>query len=39
MTNSANPVTTRITVTGKELETVQQFKYFGAIINEQGSKA
>jgi len=39
MTNSASPITTRITVAGKELETVQQFKYLGAIINEQGSKA
>jgi len=33
MTNSVNPITTRITVAGKELETVQQFKYLAAIIN------
>jgi len=39
MTNSVNPITIRITVAGKELERAQQFKYLGAIINEQGSKA
>ena len=38
MTNSARPITTKITVSGKELETVEQFKYLGAIISEEGSK-
>jgi len=38
MTNSANPITIRITAAGKELETVQQFKYLGAIVIEEGSK-
>ena len=27
MTNSARPITTKITVSGKELETVDHFKY------------
>ena len=39
VTSSENPITTRITVAGKELETAQQLKYLGAIISEQGSKA
>ena len=39
MTNSAHPITTKITVSGKELETVDHFKYLGAIISEEGSKA
>ena len=39
MTNSAHPITTKITVNGKELETVDHFKYLGAIISEDGSKA
>ena len=38
MTNSAQPITTKITVSGKELETVDHFKYLGAIISEVGSK-
>lgn len=38
MTNSAQPITTKITVNGKELETVDHFKYLGAIISEEGSK-
>jgi len=39
MTNSVDPIAPRIMVAGKELETVQQFKYLGAIINVEGSKA
>ena len=39
MTSSAHPITTMITVSGKELETVNHFKYLGAIISEEGSKA
>ena len=38
MTNSATPITRKITVSGQELETVNQFKYFGAILSEEGSK-
>ena len=38
MTNSDQPITTKITVSGKELETVEQFKYLGSIITEEGSK-
>ena len=38
MTNSPKPITTKITVNGTQLETVSQFKYLGAIINEEGSK-
>ena len=38
MTNSAQPITTKITVNGTEVETVDQFKYLGAIISEEGSK-
>ena len=39
MTSSAHPITTMITVSGKELETVNHFKCLGAIISEEGSKA
>ncbi|XP_076047495.1 uncharacterized protein LOC143029043 [Oratosquilla oratoria] len=38
MTNSATPIERKITVNGQELETVTQFKYLGAIHNEEGSK-
>ena len=34
MTSSAQPITTKITVNGKELETVDHFKYLGTIISE-----
>ena len=32
-------ITTKIAVSGKELETVDHFKYLRAIISEEGSKA
>ena len=32
------PITTKITVSGKELETVGYFQYLGIIISEEGSK-
>ena len=38
MTNRDEPVKTKITVNGQELETVKQFKYLGAIISQEGSK-
>jgi len=38
MTNSAQPITTKIKVSGKVLEVVDHFKYLGAIISEEGSK-
>ena len=38
MTNSAQPITTKITVSGKELETVDHFQYLATIICEEGSK-
>ena len=38
MTNSAQPITTKITVSEKELETVDHFKYLETIISEEGSK-
>ncbi|PIK35676.1 endonuclease-reverse transcriptase [Apostichopus japonicus] len=39
MTNSTTPFTRNIVVSGQQLDTVIQFKYLGAIINEEGSKA
>ena len=36
--NRDEPVRTKITVNGQELETVKQFKYLGAIISQEGSK-
>ena len=38
MTNREEPVRTKITVNGQELETVKQFKYLGAVISQEGSK-
>ena len=38
MTNTRQPLTNKITVSGQELETVNQFKYLGAIINDEGSR-
>ena len=38
MTNSADAVKTKITVSRQELEIVTQFKYLGVIISEKGSK-
>ena len=38
MTNSIDPIKTKITVSGQQLETVKQLKYLGATINEEGSK-
>ncbi|PIK46298.1 hypothetical protein BSL78_16830 [Apostichopus japonicus] len=39
MTNSTTPFTRNIVDSGQQLETVNQFKYLGAIISEEGSKA
>ena len=38
ITNNKDPVKTKITVSGQQLETVKQFKCFGAIISEDRSK-
>ena len=38
MTNSTDPIQTKITVGGQQLEQVTQFKYLGSIISEKGSK-
>ena len=38
MTNSSTSITRKITVSGKELQTVKLFKYLGAIISEEGSE-
>ena len=38
MTNRKTPMTTRIMVTDSQLETVEQFKYLGSILNNEGSK-
>ena len=38
MTNSAQPITTKITVSGKELETADHFKYLETIKSEEGSR-
>ena len=32
------PITRKITVSRQELKTVNQFKYLGAILSEEGSK-
>ena len=39
MTNDYGSITADISVHGQKLETVQQFKYLGAIISDQGSKS
>ena len=39
MTNSGKQISTKIKDRGQELETVGQFKYFGFIITEEGSRA
>ena len=38
MTNSTNPIQTKITVGGQQLKQLTQFKYPGTIINEEWSK-
>ena len=38
MTNSKKPIEKKITVCGRELETVNQLKYLGVILSEDGSK-
>ena len=38
MTNSGQPITTKITVNGTELQTVKQFRYLGAIHSIEGSR-
>ena len=38
MTNSIKPAEKKITISGKEVETVNQFKYLGDIFSEEGSK-
>ena len=38
MRNSDEPIKTKITVSGQQLETVNKFKYLGAIISQEGSK-
>ena len=37
-TNSIPPIEKKITASEKELETVNQFEYLGAILSEGGSK-
>ena len=38
MTNSTNGISTDIRANGEKLETVESFKYLGAIVTDQGSK-
>jgi len=38
MTNNTNGISTDIRVNDQKLETVQSFKYLGAIVSDQGSK-
>ena len=38
MRNTDAPINTSITVSGQQLDTVNHFKYLGAIISEEGSK-
>ena len=38
MTNNTNGISTDITIDYKELETIRNFKYLGAIVTEEGSK-
>ena len=37
MTNNANGISSNIRVKGEKLETVQSFKYLGAIVTDEGS--
>ena len=37
MTNNTNGISSNIRVNGKKLETVQSFKYLGAIVTDEGS--
>ena len=37
MTNNANGIRSNIKVNGEKLETVQSFKYLGAIVTDEGS--
>ena len=38
MTNNINGISSTIMVSGKKLETVQSFKYLGAIVTDEGSR-
>ena len=38
MANSSNTIRSSITANGQERETVKQFKYIGAIVNDEASK-
>ena len=38
MTNNINGISSTIKVSGKKLETVQSFKYLGAIVTDEGSR-
>ena len=37
MTNNTNGISSNIRVNGEKLETVQSFKYLGAIVTDEGS--
>ena len=38
MTNNTNGISKKITVNGKQIETVSQFKYLDSVIADEGSK-